>query len=168
MPNFTPVDDKDQLPDLRQAEQQLAHKGQVIAFIIHTLILDPATVAFDPAVSFGMIRCFASNAGQLTTLALHNATDHRRQCTQHACLIPLRFCRKQLPHRYSNGTIDPTIVIMASLLFFLGRKNIVYLMWQSSSVKVSGNQIWIAVFIRAAKRSLILHYSLSYLDTFSS
>src|SRR3972149_10705543 len=110
MPDFTPVDDKDQLSDLRQAEQQAAHKGQVIAFIIHTLVLDPATVAFDPAVGFGMIGCFASNAGQLTTLAQYNATDHRRQCVQHANLIPLRFCRKQLSHRYSNGTIDPTIV----------------------------------------------------------
>jgi hypothetical protein len=30
---------------------------------------------------------------------------------------------------------------MGSLLFFLGRKNIVYPLWQSSFVKVSGNQI---------------------------
>jgi hypothetical protein len=29
---------------------------------------------------------------------------------------------------------------MGSLLFFLGRKNIVYPLWQSSFVKVSGNQ----------------------------
>ena len=67
MPDFAPVDDKDQLSDLRQAEQQLAHKGQVIAFIIHTLILYPASVAFDPTVRFGMIGCFASNGRQLTT-----------------------------------------------------------------------------------------------------
>jgi hypothetical protein len=30
---------------------------------------------------------------------------------------------------------------MGSLLFFLGRKNIVYPLWQSSFVKVSGNQV---------------------------
>jgi hypothetical protein len=30
---------------------------------------------------------------------------------------------------------------MGSLLFFLGGKNIVYPLWQSSFVKVSGNQI---------------------------
>src|SRR4030065_103352 len=116
MPDFTPDDDKDQLPDLRQADQQSAHEGQVIAFIIHTLVLDPATVEFDPTVCFGMIGCFASNGGQLTTLAQHNATDQRCQCVQHTSLIPLRFCRKQLSHCYSNGTINPTIVNRGSPL----------------------------------------------------
>src|SRR3972149_1065785 len=110
MPNFTSVNDEDQFSTTGQMVQQLAHKRQVIAFIVDPLILDPATVAFDPAVGFRTIRGLAGYAGQLATLTQHNPADHRRQCGQHAGLVTFRFGRKQLPHGCSDGTIYATIV----------------------------------------------------------
>ena len=110
LPDFTPVNDEDQFTNTSQMMQQLAHKRQVITFVVDPLILDPATVAFDPAVGFRWIRGLAGYGGQLATLTQHYATDHRRQRGQHAHLVAFRFGRKQLPHSCSDGTIYTTIV----------------------------------------------------------
>src|SRR4030066_314834 len=110
MPDFTSVDNENQFTDTGQMVQQLAHKGQVIAFIIDPFILDPATVALDPAVRFRLIRGLSGYGRQLATLSQYNAADHRCQCGQHACLVAFRFAWKQLPHGCSDGTIYTTIV----------------------------------------------------------
>ena len=110
LPDFTPVNDENQFTDTSQMVQQLAHKRQVITFIVDPLVLDPATVPFDPAVGFGMIGGFAGYGGQLATLTQYNPADHRRQRGQHAHLVAFRFSRKQLSHGCSYGTIYATIV----------------------------------------------------------
>lgn len=110
LPNFTAIDDEDQLPDFGQAVEQFLHKRQVIAFVPNPFILDPATVPLDPAVRFGLIRRFAGDGRQLTALAQHNPADQRRQCCQHSGRIAFRFAWIQLHDCLSNGTIHPTIV----------------------------------------------------------
>src|SRR5664280_3449074 len=65
MSHFTPINDEDQLADLSQMDQQLTYKGQIISGIIDAFVLDPATVAFDPAICSGLVGSLASNAGQL-------------------------------------------------------------------------------------------------------
>jgi hypothetical protein len=90
--------------------QQLTHERKVKCFILNEFILHPATVPFDPTVSFGPIRCSASNGRQLTASGLDYPSRHRCQRAQPTSRITLWFSRKQLFHSHSDGTIDSTIV----------------------------------------------------------
>ena len=110
MSHFTPINDEDQLADLSQMDQQLAHKGQIITGTINPFVLDPATVALDPAICSGLVGSFASNAGQLAIPTQHNSTDQSGQRGQLASYIPFWFSRIHLLQSHSNDTIDTTIV----------------------------------------------------------
>jgi hypothetical protein len=110
LPDFTPIDHKDQFANRRQVSQQFTHERHVKALILNPIILYPATVSFDPTVSFGLIGRFAGDGWQLTASGLHDSPRYRSQCVQIASKITFWFGRKQLFHCHSDGTIYPTIV----------------------------------------------------------
>jgi hypothetical protein len=69
------IDNKHHLSDFGQAIEQFLEKRQVIAFIIHSLILDPAAVALNPTICFGPIRRFSGNRRQLAALSHDDPVD---------------------------------------------------------------------------------------------
>ena len=122
MTNFATIHHKYQRPNTGQSVQELPDKRQVVNFKVNLLVLDPATVALDPALWLGSIRRIFRNVGQLATLALHDATNQGCHGVQVASQVPFRRLRIKLLNRLSNGTIDTTVVTHGYSLSFVVEK----------------------------------------------
>jgi hypothetical protein len=122
MPYFTPVNDKHQLADVGQPNQQFPDEGQVISFTVNPVVLDPATVALDPAVRFRLIRGFAGNRGQLATFPSTMPLTSAARVVNLRAWLPFgsvgNNCRMLVVMvRYTRR-----LSLMGPLLFFLGGK----------------------------------------------
>src|SRR3972149_5211248 len=116
MTYFATIHYKNQRPNTGQPVQNLPDKRQVVNIKVNLLVLNPAAKTLDPAFWLGSLRALFRYVGQLTTLALHDATHQGRQGVQVASQIPFRRLRIELLNRLSNGTIDTTVVTHGSSL----------------------------------------------------